>query len=103
MDFNAKRQKIWQGVLEKLKNRVANWAFRTLNIVGRVVLVKSVLQATPISTIDYGCTTRSLHQDQRNSEEIHLGRIDSAKEVGLSIMETPNETKGGRRLGSARS
>eukprot|EP00253_Pinus_taeda_P003838 PITA_03838 len=48
LDFNSKRLKNWQGVLEKLKNRVANWTFRTLNIAGRIVLVKSMLQAIPI-------------------------------------------------------
>eukprot|EP00253_Pinus_taeda_P015937 PITA_15937 len=48
LDFNSKRLKNWQGVLAKLKNKVANWTFRTLNIAGRIVLVKSVLQAIPI-------------------------------------------------------
>ena len=48
LDFTSKKLKNWQGVLDKLKNRMPNWAFRTLNMVGRVVLVKSVLQAIPI-------------------------------------------------------
>lgn len=48
LDFTSKRMKNWQGVLDKLSNKVANWAFRVLNIDGRVVLAKSVLQAIPI-------------------------------------------------------
>eukprot|EP00253_Pinus_taeda_P011292 PITA_11292 len=48
LDFTSKRLKNWQGVLDKLRNRVVNWAFRTLNMAGRIVLVKSVLQAIPI-------------------------------------------------------
>lgn len=40
LDFTSKKLKNWQGVLDKLKNKMANWAFRTLNIVGRVVLMK---------------------------------------------------------------
>eukprot|EP00253_Pinus_taeda_P032662 PITA_32662 len=48
LDYSSKRLKNWQGILEKLKNRVANWTFRTLNIAGRIALVKSVLQAIPI-------------------------------------------------------
>eukprot|EP00253_Pinus_taeda_P014645 PITA_14645 len=48
LDFTSKRVKNWQGVLDKLSNKVANWAFRVLNIAGRVVLAKSVLQAIPI-------------------------------------------------------
>jgi len=48
LDFNSKREKNWQGIIEKLKNKMENWAFRSLNIVGRIVLLKSVLQAIPI-------------------------------------------------------
>eukprot|EP00253_Pinus_taeda_P010380 PITA_10380 len=48
LDFTSKRMRNWQGVLDKLSNKVANWSFRVLNIVGRVVLAKSVLQAIPI-------------------------------------------------------
>lgn len=48
LDFTSKRVKNWQGVLDKLRNKVANWAFRVLNIAGRIVLAKSILQAIPI-------------------------------------------------------
>eukprot|EP00253_Pinus_taeda_P015299 PITA_15299 len=48
LDYSSKRLKNWQGILNKLTNRMANWTFRTLNIAGRIVLVKSVLQAIPI-------------------------------------------------------
>eukprot|EP00253_Pinus_taeda_P026017 PITA_26017 len=48
LDFTSKKMKNWQGVLDKLSNKVANWTFKTLNIAGRIVLAKSVLQAIPI-------------------------------------------------------
>eukprot|EP00253_Pinus_taeda_P021290 PITA_21290 len=48
LEFTSKKMKNWQGVLDKLSNKVANWAFRTLNIAGRIVLAKSVLQAVPV-------------------------------------------------------
>eukprot|EP00253_Pinus_taeda_P007886 PITA_07886 len=48
LDFTSKKMKNWQGVLDKLSNKVANWAFRTLNIAGRIVLAKFVLQAIPV-------------------------------------------------------
>eukprot|EP00253_Pinus_taeda_P027077 PITA_27077 len=48
LDYTSRRMKNWQGVLDKLSNKVANWAFRVLNIAGRIVLAKSVLQAIPI-------------------------------------------------------
>eukprot|EP00253_Pinus_taeda_P004365 PITA_04365 len=51
LDYTSRRMKNWQGVLDKLSNKVANWAFRVLNIAGRIVLAKSVLQAIPIYPI----------------------------------------------------
>eukprot|EP00253_Pinus_taeda_P035368 PITA_35368 len=48
IDFHPTRMVNWLQVIEKLKSKLAGWAFRTLNIAGRVVLVKSVLQAIPI-------------------------------------------------------
>eukprot|EP00253_Pinus_taeda_P025237 PITA_25237 len=48
IDFHPTRMVNWLQVIEKIKNKMAGWAFRTLNIAGRIVLVKSVLQAIPI-------------------------------------------------------
>eukprot|EP00253_Pinus_taeda_P035953 PITA_35953 len=38
----------WQSLLEKLESRLNLWTHRTLNLVSRVVLIKSVLQAMPL-------------------------------------------------------
>eukprot|EP00253_Pinus_taeda_P034939 PITA_34939 len=48
LDFSSKKMKNWQGILDKLSTKVANWAFRSLNIASRIVLARSVLQAIPI-------------------------------------------------------
>eukprot|EP00253_Pinus_taeda_P018718 PITA_18718 len=48
LDFTSKKMKNWQEIIDKLSNKVANWAFRTLNIAGRIVLAKSVLQTIPV-------------------------------------------------------
>eukprot|EP00253_Pinus_taeda_P026517 PITA_26517 len=48
LDFSSKKMKNWQGILDKLSTKVANWAFRSLNIASRIVLAKSVLQAIPV-------------------------------------------------------
>jgi len=48
LDTNPTRMANWQQIIEKLKNKLASWSFRSLNIAGRVVLMKSVLQAIPI-------------------------------------------------------
>jgi len=51
IDINPTRMVNWQQVTEKLKNKMASWSFRSLNIAGRIVLVKSVLQAMPIYSL----------------------------------------------------
>lgn len=38
----------WQPALEKIKTRLDNWSFRSLNIVARLVLLKSNFQSIPI-------------------------------------------------------
>jgi len=46
--LNPLRMENWHHIIEKLWNRLANWSFRTLNIAGWVVLLRSVLRAIPI-------------------------------------------------------
>lgn len=48
IDINPKRWRNWSGIIEKLQAKMSNWSFRSLNIAGRVVLLKSILQAIPI-------------------------------------------------------
>eukprot|EP00253_Pinus_taeda_P025949 PITA_25949 len=48
IDFHRTRMVNWLQVIEKNKNKMAGWAFKTMNIAGCIVLVKSVLQAIPI-------------------------------------------------------
>ena len=39
---------IWESVLNKLKNKIKKWTNRALNLAGRLVLTKVVLQSIPI-------------------------------------------------------
>eukprot|EP00253_Pinus_taeda_P006547 PITA_06547 len=48
LDINPTRLENWQQIIEKIKNRLPSWSFRSLNIAGRLVLLKSFLQAIPI-------------------------------------------------------
>jgi hypothetical protein len=34
----------WEGVINKLQERVKNWTYRSLNLAGRLILTKAVLQ-----------------------------------------------------------
>eukprot|EP00253_Pinus_taeda_P002079 PITA_02079 len=45
---SAIKHSTWQSLLEKLESRLNLWTHRTLNLVSRVVLIKSVLQAMPL-------------------------------------------------------
>jgi len=37
----------WQELLEKIRQKLASWTFRSLNLASRLILVKSVLQSMP--------------------------------------------------------
>eukprot|EP00253_Pinus_taeda_P012603 PITA_12603 len=39
----------WRTLLDKLEARLSSWTFRSLNIASRLILIKSVLQAMPLS------------------------------------------------------
>jgi hypothetical protein len=41
------KMKTWEGVINKLQERVKNWTYRSLNLAGRLILTKSFLQAIP--------------------------------------------------------
>jgi hypothetical protein len=37
----------WEGVISELQEKVKNWTYRALNLAGRLILTKMVLQAIP--------------------------------------------------------
>jgi hypothetical protein len=41
----AYKMETWEGVINKLHERVKNWTYRALNLAGRLILTKAVLQA----------------------------------------------------------
>jgi len=42
------RKDIWEAVTNQLKDKVSKWTSRSLNLVGRLVLTKEILQTIPI-------------------------------------------------------
>jgi hypothetical protein len=60
LDINPTRMKNWQGVIDKIKNRLASWPFRSLNIASRIVLLKSVLQSIPIYPLSIKATSKGV-------------------------------------------
>jgi hypothetical protein len=45
---NPLRNTSWEDLLSNFRKKLASWTFRSLNLPGRLILLKSVLQALPI-------------------------------------------------------
>eukprot|EP00253_Pinus_taeda_P030690 PITA_30690 len=45
---SALKHASWDQLIEKMKSRLMSWTYRTLNMASRLVLIKSVLQSTPL-------------------------------------------------------
>eukprot|EP00253_Pinus_taeda_P017254 PITA_17254 len=101
LDFTSKKMKNWQGVLDKLSNKVANWAFRALNIAGRIVLAKSVLQAIPIYPLSIMAAPLGVCTRKREVIRNFIWRgVDQKKKWALASWSqlTKRKEKGGLGL-----
>lgn len=112
--LNPPRLANWHHTIEKIKNRLANWSFRTLNIAGRIVLLRSVLQAIPIypllaTTVPKGACTKmveifkklirgGLQQQNKWALISWKGLTKSKEEGGLGLRDpyTLNKLMGGK-------
>jgi hypothetical protein len=43
----AYKMSTWEGIINNLQEQVKNWTYRSLNLAGRLILTKSVLQTIP--------------------------------------------------------
>jgi hypothetical protein len=62
----------WEGVLNKLQERVKNWTYRFLNLAGRLVLTKIVLQAIPTYMMSVFPTPKGILQKIRTIQREFL-------------------------------
>ena len=46
--LGTQRKEYWQGLLDRFRSRVSHWTHRWLSSTGRVILLKTVIQALPI-------------------------------------------------------
>jgi hypothetical protein len=62
----------WDSLLLSISNRLSNWTFRSLNLVARLVLLKSVLQALPTYLFTALATPQSVIRAIRNLQRSFL-------------------------------
>eukprot|EP00253_Pinus_taeda_P026566 PITA_26566 len=72
LDIHPTRMKNWQEVIDKIKKRLSNWSFRSLNIASRIVLLKSVLQSIPVYTLSIRAASKGVCAKLR---EIFAGKL----------------------------
>jgi hypothetical protein len=64
----------WEGIINKLHERVKNWTYRSLNQAGRLILTKSVLQAIPTFMMSVFPTPKGILQKIRTIQRDFLWR-----------------------------
>lgn len=75
---------IWELVLNKLQDRVKNWTFRVLNLAGRLVLTKVVLQSIPVFMLSALPAPKGVLEKFRNIQRDFLwGKEETKKKWAL--------------------
>ena len=64
----------WEGIVNKLQDRVKNWTYRSLNLAGRLILNKYVLQAIPTFMMSVFITPKGILQKIRTIQREFLHR-----------------------------
>eukprot|EP00253_Pinus_taeda_P007691 PITA_07691 len=63
---------IWESVINKLKDKISKWTNRALNLVGRLVLTKAILQTIPIYMLSALPAPTGVLQQIRNMQRDFL-------------------------------
>lgn len=78
------RKDIWEAVTNKLKDKVSKWTSRSLNLAGRLVLTKAVLQTIPIFMFSALLTPSGILQQIKNIQRDFLwGKEEEKKKWAL--------------------
>jgi hypothetical protein len=70
----AYKMSTWEGIVNKLQDQVKNWTYRSLNLAGRLILTKSVLQAIPTFMMSIFPTPKGILQKIRTIQRELLWR-----------------------------
>eukprot|EP00253_Pinus_taeda_P022660 PITA_22660 len=75
---------IWEMIISKLQDKTRKWTVRSLNLAGRLVLTKVVLQSIPIFMLSAIPTPKGiLHQMRNMKRDFHWGKGEDKKKWTL--------------------
>jgi hypothetical protein len=73
----------WEGVINKLQERVKNWTYRSLNLVERLILTNFVLQAIQTFMMSVFPTPQGIIQKIRTIQrELPVARCGNKEKMG---------------------
>jgi hypothetical protein len=75
----------WEGIVNKLQDWVKNWTFRSLNLAGRLILTKSVLQAIPTFMMSVFLAPKGILQKIRTIQREFLWRGAETRKKGALV------------------
>eukprot|EP00253_Pinus_taeda_P033036 PITA_33036 len=91
---------IWEPLINKLQDKISKSTFRTLNLASRLILMKAVLQATPIFMLSALPTPKGVLQHFRNIQRNFLwGKEETKKKWALVSWEKICKPKNHGALG----
>jgi hypothetical protein len=84
----------WEGIINKLQERVKNWTYRSLNLEGRLILTNSILQAIPTFMMSIFPTPKGILQKIRTIQRDFQWRgVEKKKKWALVAWEKVSKPK----------
>jgi hypothetical protein len=97
------KKSVWDDLISSLTKKLDNWAFKSLNLVGRLILVKYVLQTIPLYIFSILEAPKYVLKVVRNIQRSFLwGGTKERKKWALVSWTSIYKPKWGRRLGTQR-
>jgi hypothetical protein len=89
------KMETWEGVINKLQERLKNWTYRALNLAGRLILTKAILQAIPAYMMLVSLAPKGILQNIRAIQRDFLWRgVENKKKWALVAWEKVFRPKG---------
>eukprot|EP00253_Pinus_taeda_P028200 PITA_28200 len=91
---------IWEPVINKMQSKIRKWTIRSLNLAGRLVLTKAVLQSIPVFMLSALPTPKEVLQQFRSIQKDFLwGKGEERKKWALVTWDKICKPKNHKGLG----